>query len=60
MSRREYEQKALDIVAGRTGQKPAAAPAKSKISGFAMLSIWLWIAAIAVIGAILAYIFLLK
>ncbi|MET1027170.1 MAG: hypothetical protein ABWY00_08385 [Dongiaceae bacterium] len=59
-SRREYEQKALDIVAGRTGQRPAAAIPKSNISGVAMLSIWLWIAAIAVVGAVVAYVFLWK
>lgn len=60
MSRREYEQKALDIVAGRTGHKPPNATAKPSISGVAMLSIWLWIAAIVVVGAVVAYVFLWK
>lgn len=55
MSRREYEQKALDIVAGRTGKKTSAKPA---ISGIAMVSIWLWVAAIIVLGAIVGYVFL--
>lgn len=57
MSRREYEQQALDIVAGRAGKKPAP---KRALSGIAILSIWLWIAAILVIGAIVGYVFLWK
>lgn len=59
MGRREDEQKALDIVAGRTGKKQAA-PAKPKMSGFAMISIWLWIAAIIVIGGIIYYVYAMK
>jgi hypothetical protein len=59
MSRREDEQRALDIVAGRAGKKPAAS-AKPKMSGFALLSIWLWIAAIVVIGGIAYYAYALK
>jgi hypothetical protein len=57
MSRQEYERQALDIVAGRTGKKQAAKPA---MSGIAIVSIWLWIAAIVVIGAIVGYVFLWK
>lgn len=60
MGRREDEQKALDIVAGRATGKKQAAPAKPKMSGFAMLSIWLWIAAIIVIGGVMYYIYAMK
>ncbi|MDY0885016.1 hypothetical protein ACFPL7_13000 [Dongia soli] len=59
MGRREDERKALDIVAGRMGRKQAA-PAKPQMSGVAMLSIWLWVAAIVVIGGIVYYVYVMK
>lgn len=57
MNRQQLEKQALDIVAGRTA-KPAAP--KQQMSGMAKLSIWLWLAAVLVIGALAAYIYLLE
>lgn len=48
-SRKALESAALDIVAGR-GKPPAAAKPKAGLSGFAMASILLWLAAAIVIG----------
>jgi hypothetical protein len=57
MNREKLEKQALDIVAGRTA-KPAAP--KQGMSGIAKLSMWLWLAAVLVIGALAAYVYLLK
>ena len=59
MNRQQLEKQALDIVAGRTG-KPAAAKPQQQMSGMAKLSMWLWLAAVLVIGALAAYVYLLK
>lgn len=53
MGRREDEQAALDIVAGRNNSTRKAR--KDKVSWIAILSIGLWVAAIAVIGMVAAY-----
>jgi hypothetical protein len=57
MSRRESEQKALDIIAGRAGDLPVPV-AKSKMSGIGVLSLCLWLAAVAVIGSLGLYVYL--
>ena len=59
MNRQQLEKQALDIVAGRTA-KPAALKQQQQMSGIAKLSMWLWLAAILVIGALVAYVYLLK
>ncbi|HVJ34990.1 MAG TPA: hypothetical protein VND94_17890 [Terriglobia bacterium] len=56
MNRQQLEKQALDLVAGRTA-KPVQ---KQKMSGIAKLSIWLWLAAVIVIGGLAAYVYLLK
>ncbi|HVJ42976.1 MAG TPA: hypothetical protein VM639_15840 [Dongiaceae bacterium] len=56
MDRRKLEQQALDLVAGRTA-KPVQ---KQKMSGIAKLSIWLWLAAVVVIGGLAGYVYMLK
>ena len=53
MGRREDEQAALDIVAGRNSTARKAR--KDKVSWIAILSAGLWIAAIAVIGMVAAF-----
>jgi hypothetical protein len=53
--RSRHEQKALDIVAGRNGQAPAAQA--SRMSPIVFVSIGLWVAAIACIGGLVAVYF---
>jgi len=55
MSRREDEQRALDIVAGRYDRAQHARTAKPKLSRLTLLSTGLWIAAIAALGLVALY-----
>lgn len=43
MSRQENEQKALDLVAGRKVESPAAAPVKKGLGALEMMGILLWV-----------------
>lgn len=53
-SRQQLEKQALDIVAGRVVKEQP----KQKMSTMAKLSIWLWLAAVIVIGGLAGYVYM--
>lgn len=59
MSRQENEQKALDIVAGRTTESVAAKPAKKGLGAMEMAGILLWLLVLVGGGLAAAYFFVL-
>lgn len=59
MSRQENEQKALDIVAGRTADAVAPKPAKKGLGGLEMAGILLWLLVLVGGGLAAAYFFVL-
>jgi hypothetical protein len=59
MSRKDNEQRALDIVAGRGSSDAAAKPAKSGLGGMEWAGIALWLLVLIVGGLGAAYYFVL-
>lgn len=60
MSRQENEQRALDLVAGRGAEAPAAAkPAKKGLGAMEMMGILLWLLVLVGGGLAAAYFFVL-
>ena len=59
MSRQQNEQKALDIVAGRTSEPAAAKPVKKGLGTIEMAGILLWVLVLVGGGLAAAYFFVL-